>query len=94
MESNNLLYGVNLFYPGAKEWMWSYCICLGPFTDSTGKNFDLGLYLSNDSESPCAAIVYGNNEGNYLSGSFDNMSSESRENYIEAYRRAKELNLI
>jgi hypothetical protein len=63
----NLLTNAPLFYPSAKEWMWDYCIYLGPFTDSKGNNYDLGIYLGLDSY-PSAAIVYGNEPGNYLSG--------------------------
>jgi hypothetical protein len=86
----NLLTNAPLFYPSAKEWMWDYCIYLGPFTDSKGNNYDLGIYLGSDSY-PSAAIVYGNEPGNYLSGF--NINSK-RECYIETWRRAKELNLI
>ena len=94
--SNNLLAGTKLFYPSAKEWMWGYCIYLGPFTDTSGRNYDLGIYLG-EAEfdlAPSAAIVYGNEDGNYYSGSMDKQRSDDFEHYIETYRRAKELSLI
>lgn len=87
---NNLLTGAKLFYPSAKEWMWNYCIYLGPFTDSKGDNYDLGIYLY-ENGSKSAAIVYGDTPGNYLSG--DNINREL-ECYQEMWRRARELNLI
>ncbi len=86
----NLLFNAPLFYPSAKEWMWSYCIYLGPFTDSEGENYDLGIYLDNY-KGKSAAIVYGDKPGNYLSG--DNINRDM-ECYQEMWRRAKELNLI
>jgi len=94
MKSVNLLCGAKLFYPTAREWMWSYCIYLGPFTDSSGKNYDLGIYLPDGSLPPVAAIVYGHNDNNYLSGTFGDIQHESRECYLETYRRVKELNLL
>ena len=87
---NNLLNDAPLYYPSAKEWMWNYCIYLGPFTDSKGENWDLGIYLDCP-EQKSAAIVYGNESGNYLSG--DNINS-SMECYQEMWRRARELKLI
>jgi hypothetical protein len=86
---NNLLSNAPLYYPSAKEWMWNYCIYLGPFTDSEGDNYDLGIFLNDDVKS--AAIVYGNKPGNYLSG--DNINRQM-ECYQEMWRRARELKLI
>ena len=91
----NLLSGAKLFYPSAKEWMWNYCIYLGPFTDTEGDNYDLGIFMG-DYESTgkaSAAIVYGDTPGNYLSGSLDMFGKES-ECYQETVRRAKEIGLI
>ena len=91
---NNLLKGAKLFYPSAKEWMRDYCIYLGPFTNSRGENFDLGIFMG-DYEVfgyVSAAIVYGNNPGDYISGRLD-LGSEM-EHYVETHRRAKELGLI
>ena len=34
---------VKLYYPSARDWMWNYCIYLGPYTDSKGANYDLGF---------------------------------------------------
>jgi len=73
-----------LNYPGAVNWMWNYCIYLGPYKYENTK-YDLGVYINPYNELS-AAVVYGNEEGNYISG---------RERYgttmpccIEAFRRA------
>jgi len=79
-----------LFYPSAVEWMWSYCTYLGPFTDSKGCNYDLGIFM--DDIEPCAAIVYGDVPGQYMSGSVDKFLEN--EVYSEMYNRAKNLKLI
>ena len=77
--------------------MWSYCIYLGPFTDSKGRNYDLGVFIDSYTEASdtevSAAIVNGNEDGNYYSGSL-NRPQEHREFYIETKRRAVELGLI
>ena len=72
--------------------MWDYCVYLGPFTDSNGKNYDLGIHVA----SQCAAIVYGNQEGNYISGELNKVitSDYISEHYSETFKRAKALNLI
>ena len=82
---------LKLHYASAVNWMWNYCIYLGPFTDSEGNNFDLGIH--DDS----AAIVYGNNPGDYISGElnlFGKPGSHSYEAYEETRKRAKSLNLF
>ena len=92
--ASHLLSGANLFYPSAKEWMWHYCVYLGPFTDSEGDNYDLGIFMGHGADRGCsAAIVYGDTPGNYLSGSFDVFGKDS-ECYQETLRRAKEIGLI
>ena len=93
---NNLLSGAPLYYPSAKEWMWNYCIYLGPFTDNRGRYYDLGIYIDNDSIFEISdATVYGNETGQYMSGPLDRPDflsmSESKQ---EVVRRAKELKLI
>lgn len=93
---NNLLHNAPLYYPSAKEWMWEYCIYLGPFTDSKGKNYDLGMHIDNDSVFEISdATVYGNEPGEYMSGPLDRLEyvamSETKQ---EVIRRAKELKLI
>lgn len=63
----------NLHYPSAKEWMWDYCLYLGSFTDSKGKNYDLGVH-KNSNSCHCEfsnATVWDNNPGNYNSGFMD-----------------------
>ena len=91
----NLLHGAPLYYPSAKEWMWNYCIYLGPFTDNRGNNYDLGIYINHDSFLEYSnATVYGDESGNYLSGSLYPRLDFSNEVSNEVVRRAKELNLI
>ena len=92
---NNLLNGAPLYYPSAKEWMWNYCIYLGPFTDSRGENYDLGIYLNPDSVFECSnATVWGNEPGDYSSGIIYPMIDFDNEVTREVIRRAKQLNLI
>ena len=87
-----------LFYPSALNWMWNYCTWLGKFTDSRGNNYDLGVFIDDDEVS--AAIVAGNEPGDYYSGDITNRSEKSKEfdpyeeKYKETYRRAKMNNLI
>jgi hypothetical protein len=89
----NLLSSAPLYYPSAKEWMWDYCIYLGPYTDKAGDNYDLGIlidkygYMSN-------ATVYGNEPGQYISGTVFPMLDFNDEITQEVIRRAKELKLI
>ena len=84
---------LSLFYPSAIDWMWNYCIHLGPFTDSKGDNYDLGVYIDPESKlGTSAAIVYGNTPGNYLSGTVHFRSQ--LECYVETWKRASSLNLI
>jgi len=95
---NDILYSAPLYYPSAREWMWNYCMYLGPYTDSKGNNFDLGVYFR-DGKVNSFAVVHGNNPGDYFSWDFRdfgdfNRGSYKRECYIEVARRVKELNLI
>lgn len=90
-----ILKGAKLYYPSARDWMWNYCVYLGSFTDSEGKLFDLGIYLNQETSS--AAIVYGNEPGDYYSGDlkrFGRDDSVHSEIYKETRRRAYELGLI
>ena len=96
-----ILQNAPLNYPEAVEWMWNYCIYLGPFTDSEGYKYDLGIFLYNNGLPNSAAIVYGNKPGEYLSGDFWNkeMTEDPKINnhrllYTEVYNRAKVLNLL
>ena len=96
---NNLLHGAPLYYPSAKEWMWNYCIYLGPFTDSEGHNYDLGIHIREDKEPGSVlhasnASVYGNEPGNYLSGTLKEYGEWINEIHVEVVRRAKLLNLM
>lgn len=67
IDSNFLLKNVKLNYPQAKSWMWNYCIYLGGFVASDGSKYDLGIHI-NENGSISAAIVYGDNPGDYISG--------------------------
>jgi hypothetical protein len=65
----------NLHYPSAKKWMWNYCYFLGKFTDSEGRNFDLGIHIYknfpiNSTDRFLEANVNGNEAGDYYSGDF------------------------
>jgi len=90
----NLLSGAPLYYPSAKEWMWDYCIYLGPFTSENGKNYDLGIFLGDAILGPSAAIVYGDEAGNYISGQLKNVIGDRPDYYLETVKRAEALNLI
>ena len=74
--------------------MWNYCVYLGPFTNSNGDNFDLGVFMGDYEAfgSASAAIVYGDNPGNYLSG----FLKQSTDNPVleETRKRAELLGLI
>jgi len=91
---NRVLSNVKLFYPSAREWMWDYCVYLGSFTNSEGKNFDLGIF--DDNIKVMGAIVYGNEEGSYKSGTLDDCGYDdhvSSEVYKETRKRAEALGL-
>jgi len=100
------------FFPEANGWMWSYCTFLGKYVDSDGKQWDLGILLKKNEDdwmsdgNWCAACVYGNEDGNYISGS-SKMYERNILNHIaqdkhndqydfikEMIRRAKLLNII
>lgn len=84
-----------LFYPAARDWMWTYCIYLGHYTDSKGKNYDLGIYVDyyiGDREIT-SAIVYGNEPGQYMSGNLEKFGS-TNEIYAETIKRAKKEKLF
>jgi hypothetical protein len=89
----NLLSGAPLYYPSAKEWMWNYCIYLGPFISEDGNTYDLGIYLGDKQIGPSAAIVYGNDPGKYISGQLTD-HPHTTDYYLETIKRAKLLNLI
>jgi hypothetical protein len=88
-----LLKNAPLYYPSAREWMWNYCIYLGPFTDSKGENYDLGIHIDYSESLKkyfySEATVYGNTPGEYMSGDFF-----GHEVTDEVVRRANALNLI
>jgi hypothetical protein len=76
-----------LYYPLAIEWMWDYCIYLGAFTNSEGQNFDLGVYIDNN-KIVSAAIVYGDEAGQYLSGHLD-VFGYTDEVWSEVYKETR-----
>ena len=90
-----ILKGVNLFYPDARNWMWDYCMYLGPYTDKDGHNYDLGCYFG-DSGEISAAIVCSKEPGVYLSGdiTYFRSNSQFRELYQEVQNRLKSLSII
>lgn len=90
---NNLLNSAPLYYASAKEWMWNYCIYLGPFTGNKGHNYDLGIYID-DYGSIYNATVYGDEDGDYHSGQIYPMIDFDGKVVQEVLRRAKELKLI
>lgn len=79
---------------------WEYCVFLGTFVDSKGKDWDLGIMIRNYDDDTTwiwsAACVYGNDGGNYISG--ENVMYENREDNFEhiaeMINRAKYKNLI
>jgi len=88
----------DLFYPEAKEWMWNYCLNLGKFTDSEGRNYDLGIYID-DEQPTMTAIVYGSEPGNYISGRLNKAEILEHqkfgfEHYVETIHRATKLGLL
>ncbi len=86
-----LLHGAPLYFPKAKEWMWNYCIYLGPFTDSEGKHYDLGCFINQSGGYLSNATVYGNKEGDYISGPLYLFDGEVVE---EVKKRAEVLKII
>lgn len=75
------------FYPDADDWMWNYCVFLGKFTDSKGRDYDLGIYPgAKYGRHYSAAIVYSNEPGDYASG--DLPGSHGFEAYNETFKRA------
>ena len=70
-------------YPGAKGWMWTYCTYLGPFTDSQGFKYDLGVYEGGYDVS--YAIVHGNECGDYISGSLESEMDEAQSETVRRY---------
>ena len=64
-----------MYYPRAKDWMWGYCVYLGEF-ECNGERYDLGMLQHVDDPGCSWAIVYGNEDGSYLSGDATNFSSE------------------
>lgn len=69
-------------YPEAEIWMWDYCVYLGPYS-LNGRKYDLGVYVD-PSGRLSAAIVYGNEPGQYMSGDEDFTGPV----YNETFRRA------
>jgi hypothetical protein len=68
----DILEGIPLHYPEAREWMWDYCMYLGPYTvkrtDGPDEEIDLGVCFD-DYNGISLAAVYDNKPGSYMSGS-------------------------
>jgi len=94
-ELEKLIENSVLNYPSAKEWMWNYCTYLGPFTDDRGDVYDLGISADTykDETYYSAAIVFGNEAGDYLSGDLDRVEV-GRDCYVETIKRAKLLGIM
>ena len=86
-----------LHFPEAIKWMWSYCVYLGPYTDFNGKHYDLGIYISphksntNPNGHISAAVVFSNEQGDYISGPVDKHASGMQR---ELFTRAQALKLM
>jgi hypothetical protein len=74
-------------YPEAAKWMWNYCYYLGPYKDQFGKLFDLGVYVNPDGKLS-AAIVDGNEPGNYMSGELKEEADFYNDIYNETVKRS------
>ena len=83
----------SLHHKGPVTEVWDDAIYLGPFTDSDGKNYDLGIVRHDWWERPLACIVYGNEPSNYKSGELI-PAMDRFEIYAETRRRAMSLQLI
>ena len=88
---SGLLNSAPLHYPSARDWMWDYCIYLGPYTNSVGQNYDLGIFIQTHSKEVSHAIVFGNEPGDYMSG--DIKSFQRQDVHKENIRRATECGL-
>lgn len=95
---SQILINAPLHFPKAKNWMWNYCVYLGPYTDkSNNLHYDLGIHLrpEGDIVGNSLAIVYGNEPGQYISGSIPSPRGWVQSPmYRETLKRAKALNLI
>lgn len=82
------------FYPEHNVYMWTYCTFLGKFTDSDGRNIDLGVLIDDDGKL-LDASVYGPEDYSYTSGQISHdWRYETREWCIELYRRIRILNIM
>jgi hypothetical protein len=95
MRDNSLLSNAPLFYPSAREWMFDYCIYLGPYTSPEGHDYDLGIYLHPSGEIS-AAIVYGDEPGDYISGDLTTITplKSGCPYYAETIKRARACGLM
>jgi hypothetical protein len=79
------------YYPDGRLSTWTYCLPLGKYTHPvTKKKYDLGVYVAGDNVEVSAAIVYGNEPGEYLSGdlyTFSSGNSDEHSPYLETLRR-------
>lgn len=83
----------DLFYPSSKEWMFDYCKCLGKFTDSQGRNYDLGIFIDSLPRI-LDATVHSDNEGDYTSGNVLHYKEGEREHIDEIKKRLIEKGFI
>ncbi len=91
VEPLKVLSNVKLHWPSAREWMWNYCVYLGGYIDEEHTKYDLGIYIGEFNNS--MAIVYGPDDGNYISGPCKKFAGVS-DVYKETIKRAKALGLL
>jgi len=87
-----ILVNAPLWWPTAREWMWSYCIYLGGYVGENGHKYDLGIYMGGK-RGNSMAIVTGPNDGDYLSGPCEEYEGMSAVN-AETVKRARALGLL
>ena len=90
---SDTLAGVELHWGGGREWMWNYCVYLGGYTRVDGAVFDLGVYLGG-ARGATFAIVYGPEDGEYISGPCNSYYAGEEEVRKETVKRARVLGLI
>jgi len=99
LENLNELKTNKVFYPSADDWMWDYCHFLGSWVNPyNGAKYDLGIFTKKDLKDTSGAMVYGNIDGNYISGELRMFGKSGIAEYDAVYeetrRRAINLGLF
>ena len=77
----------SLYYPEARNWMWTHCEYLGGFKcPDTGDEYDLGVYRAPGGQ-VSLAIVFGNEPGDYLSGNIELCKNSKQPAVVETLKR-------